>query len=129
VAVASAKLIQEMGRLDQCFLACTVEQGREAKAVVPEIRVCNMSRQGGDRWAYVNLTIDEGCAFIQLHQNNKLEDLEAAVAKLHKNGVTVNYYGANDPDRIAALHAAGVDYILTDKLDLCLKTLHTASNR
>ena len=128
VAAAAAKRIEKMGRLDQCFLACTVEQGREATAAVPSIRVCNMSRQGRDRWAYVQLTIDEGCEFIQLHQRNGLADIEKAVEVLHRNGVIVNYYGANDVERIRALEAAGVDYILTDKLDLCVRTLAENDN-
>lgn len=123
VAAASAKLIDEMGRLDQCFLACTLEQAAEAQVVVPTIRICNMSRQGGDRTAYIDTTLDNGCAFIQLHQNNGLNGIDEAVKRLHDGNVTINYFGTEDPDTIRALADAGVDYILTDNLDLCLQVL------
>lgn len=124
VAAATAKAIAEMGRLDQCFLACTVEQADEAKAVVPDITICNMSRQGGDRTAYVDLTIERDCGFIQLHQNNGTKGLREAVDRLHAGGVTVNYYGAQDAPTIRALAEGGVDYILTDDLPLCLAILN-----
>jgi glycerophosphoryl diester phosphodiesterase len=123
VAAAAAKLIAEMGRLEQCFLACTLEQAREARDAVPAVRICNMSRQGGDRAAYVSQTIEHKAEFIQLHKRNGLDGLEAFVEQLHDAGVTVNYFGADDPDTIRALAAAGVDFILTDDLDTCLETL------
>ncbi|GMV92248.1 MAG: glycerophosphoryl diester phosphodiesterase [Candidatus Hydrogenedentota bacterium] len=123
VAAASAQLIQEMGRLDQGFLACTVEQAEEARAVVPEIRICNMSRQGSDRQAYVDLTLERNCDYIQLHKNNGTDGLREAVEQLHAGGVKVNYFGAQDAPTIRALAEGGVDYILTDDLSLCLKVL------
>lgn len=123
VAAASARLIQEMGRLEQCFLACTVEQAEEARAVVPEIQICNMSRQGGDRQAYVEITLERNCDYIQLHQNNGTVGLREAVEQLHAGGVKVNYFGAQDEPTIRALAEGGVDYILTDDLPLCLQVL------
>ena len=123
VAVKSAKLIQEMGRLEQCFLATTLENIAAARAVVPEIQVCNMTRQAGNRSLYIQETIDNGCNFIQLHQRDGHENLAAEVKKLKANGVTVNWYGANDAPLIQLLHDAGVDYILTDRLELAQKTL------
>lgn len=129
VAAASAQLILEMGRLDQCFLACTVEQAEEARAVVPAIAICNMSRQGGDRQAYVDLTLERNCDYIQLHQNNGTEGLGEAVEQLHAGGVTVNYFGAQDEPTIRALAEGGVDYILTDDLSLCLAVLDEIAKR
>jgi glycerophosphoryl diester phosphodiesterase len=129
VAEAAARLIAEMGRLEQCFLACSTAQADEAKAVAPEIRICNMSRQGGDRNAYVEQTIERKCDFIQLHKNNGVTGLREAVDRLHAGGVIVNYFGAQDEPTIRALAEAGVDYILTDDLPLCiavLKELHAA---
>lgn len=123
VASAAAKVIKKLDRLDQCFLACTIEQAREARDAVSEIRICNMSRQGGDRNAYIQLTIDEECEFIQLHRRNGTENLAASVKTLHDNGITVNYFGTEDPEIIAELAEAGVDFILTDDVSLCTKTL------
>ena len=123
LARKSALLIEEMGRLDQCFLACTLESGEAARLVVPAIKTCNMSRQAGDRAGYIAATIANKCAFIQLHQRDGHENLEAEVKQLHENGVKVNWFGANDAPLIERLHRAGVDYILTDNLDLALKTV------
>ena len=117
VAAATAKLIQKMGRLDHCFLACTTEQAEEARAVVPDIMICNMSRQGKDRVAYVDLTIETHCDFIQLHRNNGLENIDQHVKRLHEAGVRVNFFGTEDPVLIKQLSDAGVDYILTDDVD------------
>lgn len=126
VAVKSAQLIAEMGRLEQCFLATTLENVAAARKVVPEIKTCNMTRQAGNRAAYIDDTIKHGCEFIQLHQRDGHENLTAEVKKLKANGVTVNWFGANDAPLIQLLHEAGVEYILTDKLDLAQKTLGKA---
>jgi glycerophosphoryl diester phosphodiesterase len=123
VAAKTAEAIQALGRLDQCFLACSLEQAQEARKVVPGIRICNMTRQGGNRTAYVDITIEQECSHIQLHRNNGTEGLKEAVEKLHASGVTVNYFGTEDPDTIRALADAGVDFILTDDLDTCLRVL------
>lgn len=121
LARKAALLIQEMGRLDQCFLACPLESVEAARAVVPEIKTCNMSRQAGDRVGYIEATIANKCEFIQLHQRDGYENIDAEVKLLHDHGVTVNWFGANDAALIERLHHAGVDYILTDKLDLALE--------
>jgi glycerophosphoryl diester phosphodiesterase len=123
VAAEAAKLISELDRLDQCFLACTTAQADEAKAVAAEIKICNMSRQGEDRNAYVDLTIERKCDFIQIHKNNGTAGLREAVDRLHAGGVTVNYFGAQDEPTIRTLAECGVDYILTDDLPLCLAVL------
>jgi glycerophosphoryl diester phosphodiesterase len=41
--------------------------------------------------------------------------------------VTVNWFGANDAPLIERLHRAGVDYILTDTLDLALATVRKSN--
>lgn len=123
VAPLAAALIKEMGRLDQCFLACDLDQAETAKAVVPEIKICNMSRQSGDRDAYADSTIAAGAAFIQVQKGKGLDGLTDQVARLHAAGVTVNYFGTEDPAEINVLADAGVDFILTDDLELCQKTL------
>ncbi len=124
IAEKSAALIAEMDRLDQAFLACTLAQAEAARTVAPDIMICNMDRQAGDRDAYITMTIEAKCDFIQLHHNQGLEGLEDDVARLHEAGVYVNWFGAEDPEVMRILATAGVDYILTDDLDLALETLH-----
>ncbi len=116
-----AKEIAALDRLDHCFLACTLEQARAARAVVPNIMICNMSRQGFNRDLYVADTIDAGAEFIQLVFRFGTEDIEESVKKLHKHGIKVNVFGASEEENIRLLIEKGVDYILTDNLDLCLE--------
>jgi glycerophosphoryl diester phosphodiesterase len=121
LAAAVTKIIVAMDRLDQCFLACKNQATKEARTVEPGIRICNMERQSGDREAYIKNTLDTGATYIQLYKN--MEDLKPAVDRLHDAGVTVNFYFGNTEQQIRSLAAAGIDYILTDDLDLCIKLL------
>ena len=66
-------------------------------------------------------TIDARAEFIQVISG--LDGLAGAVRQLHMNGISVNYFGAQDAALIRRLAEVGVDYILTDDLDLCLKVL------
>jgi len=118
LAQKSAKVIAEMGRLDSAFMACSLDSIAAARKVVPKIKTCNMTRQAGDRPAYIRDTIAKKCEFIQLHQRDGYDNIKAEVKQLHDAGVTVNWFGANDPDLVKILHESGVDYILTDKLNM-----------
>jgi glycerophosphoryl diester phosphodiesterase len=129
VAQESAKLIAEMGRLDTAFLACTTENIKAARQVVPNIKTCNMTRQAGNRALYIKETIALGCEFIQLHQRDGFNNLENEVSLLHENGVIVNWFGANEVELMNRLNRAGVDFILTDKLSLAMKTIGNVTNR
>lgn len=121
VGAAAARILVEMDRLDHCFLAATVEQAAEARKVAPKIRICNMTRQTAPHTSYVEETIRLGCEFIQLLGSK--ENLKETVSRLHENGVTVNFFHGNTESDIRILRDAGVDYILTDELDLCLRVL------
>lgn len=121
VAVAAAREIEETGRLEQCFLAATVEQAEAAKKVCPQIRICNMTRQAGPDSTYPEMTIELGCEFIQFAKTT--EGLKESIESLHAHNVTVNYYHGSTEEDIRTLIEAGVDYILTDDLDLCLNIL------
>lgn len=122
LAQKTAKVIAEMKRIDTAFMACSLESIAAARKVVPSIKTCNMTRQAGDRPAYIRDTIAKKCEFIQLHQRDGYDNIKAEVQKLHDAGVTVNWFGANDEALVKILHEAGVDYILTDKLNMGLET-------
>lgn len=125
LAMATAKVIAEMGHLEHCFLACSTDQMEEVHKVYPDFKICNMSRQGNDRKAYVDVTLASHANFIQLVGIKSDETLAADVARLHAGGVQVNWFHAEDEATIRALAAAGVDFILTDTLDLCQQVLAT----
>ena len=119
----TAKALSAMKRLDHCFLACTLEQAAAAKQAVPEIMICNMSRQGRDRKKYIDTTIEAGTDFIQLFYGNGTGGLAADVARLHAHNIRVNWFGASKAPLIRTLMEANMDYILTDDLDLCLEVM------
>jgi len=118
---ATARVINRMNRVGQCVLACESDAARAAKAIAPQIRICNMDRQGINHMNYVKATIETRAEFIQLAGPEN--GLKEAVDLCHANGITVNYFGAEDPAKIRRLVEAGVNYILTDDLDACLKVL------
>jgi len=117
----TVRQIVEMGRVDQCFLACTVAQAQAARAVCPEIRICNLDGQGPPNSDYPQRTIELGAELIQIWGWD--DSMAQAVARLHDAGVTVNYFGTSEALMMRRLIEAGVDYILTDDLDLMLAVL------
>lgn len=129
IAAETAQVIKDLGKLDHCFLACTIKQMKEAREIAPEIMICNMDRQGSDRGAYVDQTIEEGCQFIQIHRGQGTEGLEADVKRLHEAGVRVNWFSAEETPLMNTLADAGVDYILTDKLSLLQELLRERAGK
>lgn len=123
IAEKSALVIQEMGRLDHCFLAASKEQTEEARAAVPDIKICDMSQRLGDRQKYIAGAIVLKADFIQLFYGNGMLNLKDDVTQLHQNGLQVNWFGASQEEPIRQLADAGIDFILTDDLDLCLNIL------
>jgi len=121
LAAKATRQIVELGRLDQCFLACKTEQAAEAKAVCPKVKICNMSGQRGPNSDYPDRTIKQGAEFIQLVGWD--DSMPVVAAKLREHGVTVNYFGTSDEAVMRRLIDSGVNYILTDHLDLMLKVL------
>jgi glycerophosphoryl diester phosphodiesterase len=121
LAEAVTRVIVEMGRLADCVLATTPAQAAEARRIAPSIRYCNMSGQRADNLAYAESTLKAKADFIQLR--GSLDTVAEAVTRLHRGGVKVNYFSAQDEASIARLIDARVDYILTDDLDLLLGIL------
>jgi glycerophosphoryl diester phosphodiesterase len=123
LATDIARVLAEGGRLDQCYLACTDSQIEEARKQVPMVRVCNLTRQEGARGAYLDRSIELKAHAIAFTSASGLEGLAPDVARAHAAGMEVLWFGSNDAGEMRALVAAGVDYIVTADLDLCLTTL------
>ena len=119
--------LKEKGRLHQAFISATLPQLKSAKAAVPELLTCNMTRPKGvdnhKRWSdeqnaeYLRTTIENGCDFIQLRQPwpRKFSD------QAHAAGVKVNLCSCdkwcNDPGLLR--HVLGdldIDFVLTENL-------------
>ena len=123
VAEAAAHTLVEKDRLDHCFLAATKEQITEARKHALDFRLCNMTRQSSEALPYAETTIEMGTEFIQLV--GEMDGAGDIVKLLHEHGVTVNYFEAHTEEKIRACVEAGVDYVLTDDLDVCLRVLAT----
>lgn len=144
ISVPLAKAIAEMGRLDHCFLAIGGPRAQEAcaaaRAAVPDIMICTGLRADETvtqetvsikkevleryRTLYPQKEIKRHIDIIQLFYWGTpvpFDRIEDSVRNLHRYGVTINYCCASTEERIRRLIEAGIDYILTDNLDLCLE--------
>jgi glycerophosphoryl diester phosphodiesterase len=113
--------IKRYGKVEQCFLACNQAHIDAAREVEPTIRWCNLDGQRGPDSDYPDRTIASGAEFIQLW--GWADCMPDVVDKLHAHGVSVNYFGTSDAAEMRQLIGAGIDYILTDHLDLMLEVL------
>lgn len=122
-----AKWVKAHGRLDQCYIACRLEEIADVRTAVPEIAVCNMTRPAGvdyySPWPdeknaeYLRTTIENHCQYLQLRQPwpRKFSD------EAHAAGVKVNLCTCevlcNDPANLKKMmYELGHDYILTENL-------------
>lgn len=108
--------IREYGLVEQAFLACEAAQMAEARRLEPALRICSLQGQRGPDSDYPQRVIASGAEFIQLC--GWAECLPEVVDDLHAHGITVNYFGTEDPALMRRLIEARVDYVLTDHLDL-----------
>ena len=123
--------LKEKGRLHQAFISATLPQLKDAKAAVPELLTCNMTRPKGVNnrkpWTdeqnaeYLRTTIENGCNFIQLRQPwpRKFSD------QAHAAGIKVNLCSCdkwcNSPGLLR--HVLGdldIDFVLTENLSKIL---------
>jgi len=121
VSTQVAQQIVEMGRLDQCFLACGRADALAAKKVDARIRICNMQNQRGPSSSYPQETIAMRAEYIQIFGWH--DCLPEVCAKLRSHRVTINYFGTSDPAMFRRLIEGGVQYPLTDNLDAMIAVL------
>lgn len=115
LGVAMAEKIIAHRRTHQAFLAVKREAAAGARSVSREILVCNLERREGDVDRYVNETVDQGAAFIQLHHRHPMPG-DRLVARLRSAGVKINFFGTNEPGALAGLFARGIDFPMVDDL-------------
>ncbi|NND09146.1 MAG: glycerophosphodiester phosphodiesterase [Saprospiraceae bacterium] len=109
-----AKEIMRQDRMHQAFLACSREVALEAKAVSPEIKICNMDRQSSN-WDYVHLTEEYKADFIQL-KGEITEDYMNLTKYLGNRNIRINYFGTDQPDEIEMLFNYGVEFPLVNNI-------------
>jgi len=117
-----AEKIREKGRLHQAFIATGFGGVEKVRQTVPEILSCNMARTGtwGKPWTaeqstlYATQTVEHHCDFLQLLTPCS----ESDVKLLHDAGAKINYFHCSDPEKLEPLLKLGVDFVLTDRLDV-----------
>ncbi|MDP2983279.1 MAG: glycerophosphodiester phosphodiesterase family protein [Candidatus Latescibacter sp.] len=141
-AADAARLIRDMGRLKQCFLAIS-EKRQEvwiaARKAVPGIMICKGAPAEkelteaavslADSSDIPNLSVKQLAAqrveYIQFFywkpEPPAVDFLRNSVNKLHEMGIKVTYCCGDNEKIILMLIEAGVDYILTDENALCLE--------
>jgi glycerophosphoryl diester phosphodiesterase len=117
----TTRLITRLKRTRWCFLACSRQQAAKARAINPDVLICNMSGQRGPDSPYPAETIAMQANFLQLH--GFAESMPHVADKLAAHGVQRNYFPANDPAFFRRLLEAGVQFPLTDNLDAMLAVL------
>jgi glycerophosphoryl diester phosphodiesterase len=122
LAATVAEILKEEDRLGHCFLACSIEQAREAKKVAPAIKICNMTAQTDQPGVYADVTIEANAEYLQFYYQ-KLEGVAEQVPRVQARGIVVNYFYANASEDICHAVETGINYILTDDLDTCLAVL------
>ena len=115
----TAEVIAKQNRFHQAFLACGRSAAKGAKAALPNILICNMDRQSSSG-SYVNATLKMKANFIQLCGAVSPEYREYT-KNLKKNGVGINYFGTDSPEKLRTLFELGVEFPLVNKIAASMK--------
>jgi len=108
-----ARAIQQAGRVHQAVLACNQLAATAAHEIIPDLKICNMERQGNAS-DYVETTVRLRAQFIQLVGKQLPDTLKASVDRLKSCGVRINYYGIEDAPGLRQLYTQGVDFPLVN---------------
>ncbi|MCM4150378.1 glycerophosphodiester phosphodiesterase [Arenibacter sp. N53] len=120
LGAATAEAVIAANRIHQAVIACNNEASKGVRRVNSNIMMCNMERLSS-RTEYVNGTIENGFAFLQLKSSRDDENLPADLTKLKENGIRINYFHSEEEGRVKELLDAGVNFILTDRLSKMLE--------
>lgn len=116
--------LKELGQIGRCFIACNNEKQVEAvRRKVPEMKICLLPNNLEKRRDFIERGIRLHVSYVQVSFTQGLDNLKEDVELAHQHGIKVNFFSAQDPDTIRKLALAGVDYILTDNIDLCFDVL------
>ncbi|MGC8845163.1 MAG: glycerophosphodiester phosphodiesterase [Candidatus Hydrogenedens sp.] len=119
-----AKTLKETGQIGRCFIACNNEKQVEVvRNKVPEMKICLIPEKLEKRRDFIERGIRLQVSYVQISFTQGLDNLKEDVELAHQHGIKVNFFSAQDPEIIKKLVDAGVDYILTDNIDLCFEVL------
>lgn len=119
-----AKTLKETGQMGRCFIACNNEKQVEIlREKVPEMKICLLPEGLEKRRNFIERGIRLKVSYVQISITQGLDNLKEDIELAHQHGIKVNFFSAQDPETIKKLAEAGVDYILTDNVDLCFDVL------
>jgi glycerophosphoryl diester phosphodiesterase len=114
-----AEIVVVAGRVEQSLFAARGGDVAAARAVAPQLRICNMDRKP-DPVDYVQAAIAQRADFIQLRDCAQDARLPAWIAALKAAGMRINYFYANEPAEAARLLTLGIDFVLVDGVEAVL---------
>ncbi len=116
--------LKETGQMGRCFIACNNEKQLEAvRRKVPEMKVCLLPEKLEKRRDFIERAIRLKVSYVQVSFTQGFDRLKEDVELAHQNGIKVNFFSAQDRETIKLLAEMGIDYILTDDVDLCFDVL------
>ncbi len=115
LGAATAEAVIAANRTHQAVIACENEAAKGVKSVNPNLMMCNMERLT-TRADYIDGTIENGFAFLQIKNSRDDENILTDLKKLRENGIKVNYFHSEEETEVKTLLEAGVNFILTDHL-------------
>ncbi len=111
--------VAEAGRGGQALFACLAGQAGRLRELVPEAKICNMTGQGHAGTDYGRISVELGADWVQFFGWH--ESTAEACELLHREGLKVNLFKADDAELMRRCWGAGVDFVLTDRLDVALE--------
>lgn len=124
LGMAVAQVLLDKRRAHQGIIACNKVCAAGVKKVDPNLKICNMERQG-DREAYISETIKGNYTTLQLLKKRDDGSLQNDILELKKHQIRINYYFSNTAEEAIELFELGVDFILTDRLSELLDAAET----
>ncbi|WP_025763092.1 glycerophosphodiester phosphodiesterase [Dyadobacter tibetensis] len=113
----AAHIIASSGRLHQAFLTCSEEAADAAKALVPQLKICNVEgRYRKNTAIYAQESIRRAADFVQLLRPEPDEDRKASFIALRANNIKINYFYAENAQELETLWGLGADFILVNNL-------------
>jgi len=115
LGAATAEAVIAANRTHQSVIACENDAAKGVNSVNPNLMMCNMERLA-TRADYIDGTIENGFAFLQIKSSRDDENMLTDLKKLKEKGIKVNYFHSEEETEIKKLLEAGVNFILTDHL-------------
>lgn len=114
-AIAVAKLLTERNQIKNVVMAVDNVDVDTVRAINSNIKICCMER-GDSPEEYINNAVSVNADFIQL-KDRSFSRINEIVAKLKQHNIVVNYYHAENYEKIKTLFDAGVDFVLINNVE------------